>query len=203
MSPLGPAVVAAPVAGAPITDSDRLRGLLLSGADLPPSFTELPDRNLDTAAAGLAPTTPAACAKILTPLATQRTGALARASVEFVGPDFAGIDIDAATYANDVVPQAFSEIQATLRGCTHYTGSDGARLIDYRLGSRTGPSAGDAETGFQVRTESDGLVLSSSVAIVQVGATLVQISVTARERVDPGVLGDLTAAQVRLLRGTR
>ncbi|QIS10978.1 hypothetical protein [Nocardia arthritidis] len=201
LPPVGPAVPAATASGLPIGDSERLRGLLLGVTDLPPSFTALPDPNSDLSLGGLAPTTPAECAKVLSPLASQTSGALAHAAVQYMGPDFAGIDIDAASYSNELVGQAFSQVQAVIARCTRYSGTDGNKPIDYRIGGLTQPSAGDAVTGFQVRSVSDDVALTSSVAIVQVGATLTQIVVSARQPLDPGVLADLTAAQVRKLRG--
>ncbi|MEV6562394.1 hypothetical protein AB0M22_42190 [Nocardia sp. NPDC051756] len=199
---LGPVATAAPVTAPPITDADRLRDQLLTGTNLPPNFTALPTR-ADVAADGQAsPTDPAECAKVLTPLAAQRPGSLAKASVGYSGPNFSSIDIDAASFANAVVASAFSEVQATLRRCTHYSGTDATDIsVDYRVGGLTPPSAGDAVTAFQVRTSSDGLTLHSSVAIVQVGSTLAQVAVTAPEPVEAGVLSDLTAAQVRRLQG--
>ncbi len=203
LPPLGPVVAAAAVTGSPETDSDRLRDRLLGDADLPSGFTALPPR----AEAGMAttdasPTNPAECAKVLTPLGAQQSGALAQASTHYAGPNFSSIDIDAASYQQDTVAGAFSAVQETLRRCAHYSGADATDIaVEYRIGGLTQPPAGDAAAAFQVRTTSEGLTLGSSVAIVQVGSTLVQVAVTAPEAVDPGVLSALTAAQVRRLKG--
>ncbi|MGQ4617136.1 hypothetical protein [Nocardia sp. R7R-8] len=200
---LGPVVAAAPVTTAPETDSARLRGLLLADTDLPAGFTaSAPPADTGGGATGASPTNPAECVKVLAPLGAQRSGALARASTQYAGPNFSSIDIDAASYPPDAVAAAFSEAQEILRRCAHYVGADGSDIpIDYRIGGLVQPRAGDACAPFQVRTTSDDLTLGSSAAIVQVGSTLVQVAVTAPESVDPGVLSALTAAQVRRLRG--
>lgn len=200
---LGPVVTAAPVASAPETDSARLRERLLGDTDLPAGFTALPP-SADTGAGAVSgsPTNPAECVKVLAPLGAQSSGALARASTQYAGPNFSSIDIDAASYPPDTVAAAFSEVQETLRRCAHYVSADGSDIpVDYRIGGLAQPPAGDACAPFQVRTTSDDLTLGSSVAIVQVGSTLTQVAVTAPESVDPGVLSALTAAQVRRLQG--
>ncbi|MEU7145463.1 hypothetical protein ABZ942_38875 [Nocardia sp. NPDC046473] len=202
LPPLGPAATAAPVTAVPITDADRLHDQLLTSTNLPPNFTMLPTRSDALAGAQDSPTDPAECAKVLTPLGAQRPGSLAKASIQYSGPNFSSVDIDAASYSNDAVASAFSDVQATLRRCTHYSGTDATDIaVDYRVGGLTQLQAGDAATAFQVRTTSDGVTLHSSVAIVQVGSTLVQVAVTAPEPVEAGVLSDLTAAQVRRLQG--
>ncbi len=203
LPPLGPVVAAAPVTVAPETDSGRLRDQLLGDADLPSGFTALPPRaDAGMASADASPTNPAECAKVLTPLGAQQPGALAQASTQYAGPNFSSIDIDAAAYPRDAVPGAFSAVQEILRRCAHYSGADATDIaVEYRIGGLAQPPAGDAVAAFQVRTTSDGLTLGSSVAIVQVGSTLVQVAVTAPEAVDPGVLSALTAAQVRRLKG--
>lgn len=200
---LGPVVAAAPVTAAPETDSARLRERLLGDTDLPADFTALPPAaETGGGAAGGSPTNPAECVKVLAPLGAQRSGALARASTHYAGPNFSSIDIDAASYPADTVGAAFSEVQEILRRCAHYASADGSDIpVDYRVGGLAQPPAGDASAPFQVRTTSDDLTLGSSVAIVQVGSTLAQVAVTAPESVDPGVLSALTAAQVRRLQG--
>ncbi|MFG1798025.1 hypothetical protein [Nocardia sp. NPDC049149] len=198
----GPVIAAKPVTGAPITDADRLQDRLLTSTNLPPDFTALPARVDPPATAQAPPTDPAECAKVLTPLGAQRPGSLAKAVVQYTGPNFSSIDIDAASYPNDAVALAFSELQATVRGCAHYSGTDATDIkIDYRIGGLAAPAVGDAAAAFQVRTTSEGLTLQSSVAIVQVGSTLTQVAVTAPESVDIQVLNELAAAQVRRLQG--
>ncbi|MEU7768450.1 hypothetical protein AB0B25_25525 [Nocardia sp. NPDC049190] len=207
LPPLGSVLVAAAVTAAPESDSNRLRGLLLDEANLPPNFTALPPRadlpqGVTASASGASPTNPAECAVLLTPLGAQRHDALAQASIHYAGPSFSSIDIDAASYSGEALADAFSEAQAIVRRCARYSGADDSDTrVDYRVGGLAQPPAGDASTAFQVRTSSDGLILGSSVAIVQVGSTLAQVAVTAPESVDPGVLSALTAAQVRRLRG--
>ncbi|WP_051046392.1 sensor domain-containing protein [Nocardia asiatica] len=200
---LGPVVAAAPVTAAPETDPARLRDRLLGDADLPSGFNALPPpADIGGGAPGASPTNPAECGKVLAPLGVQRPGALSQASTQFAGPDFSSIDIDVAAYPPDAVAGAFSDAQEILRRCAHYSSADDSDItVDYRIGGLVQPPAGDASAPFQVRTTSDGLTLGSSVAIVQVGSTLLQVAVTAPESVDPGVLSALTAAQVRRLRG--
>ncbi|MEV6326027.1 hypothetical protein AB0M45_33400 [Nocardia sp. NPDC051787] len=203
LPPLGPIVAATPVTVAPETDSDRLRDRLLGDADLPSGFTALPPRaDAGMAPTDASPTNPAECAKVLTPLGAQQPGALAQASTQYAGPNFSSIDIDAASYQQDALTGAFSAVQEMLRRCAHYSGADATDIaVEYRIGGLAQPAAGHAAAAFQVRTTSEGLTLGSSVAIVQVGSTLVQVAVTAPEAVDPGVLSALTAAQVRRLNG--
>ncbi|MGK8524593.1 hypothetical protein ACRS6B_24965 [Nocardia asteroides] len=203
LPPLGPPVSAAPVTTAPETDSGRLGAQLLGESNLPSGFTALPPRaDAGTAPAGASASNPPECAKVLTPLGGQYSGALAQASTQYAGPNFSSINIDAASYPPDALAGALSTVQETLRRCVRYSGADATDIpVDYRIGGLAQPAAGDAATAFQVRATSDGLALGSSVAIVQVGSTLAQIAVTAPESVDPGVLSALTAVQVRRLRG--
>ncbi|WP_063053728.1 sensor domain-containing protein [Nocardia arthritidis] len=203
LPPPASAVSAVPVTAAPETDSGRLGARLLGEADLPSGFTALPPRaGAGTAPTGASATKPAECAKVLTPLGAQYSGALAQASTQYAGPNFSSIDIDAASYPPDALPAAFSAVQETLRRCTRYSSDDATDIaVDYRIGGLTQPPVGDAAGAFQVRATSEGLTLGSSVAIVQVGSTLLQVAVTAPEVVDPAVLSALTAAQVRRLQG--
>ncbi|UAK36069.1 hypothetical protein K8O92_31985 [Nocardia asteroides] len=203
LPPLGPAVAAAPVTAGPETDSGRLGAQLLGEANLPSGFTALPTRaDTGIAPSGASATNPPECAKVLTPIGAQHAGALAQASTQYAGPNFSSIDIDAASYPHDALGGAFSAVQETLRRCVRYSGADATDIpVDYRIGGLAQPAAGQAAKAFQVRATSDGLTLGSSVAIVQVGSTLVQVAVTAPESVDPGVLSALTAAQVRRLQG--
>ncbi|MEU2123743.1 hypothetical protein [Nocardia niwae] len=203
LPPLGPVVTAAPVATGPETDAAGLRQRLLSDTDLPAGFTALPSpADTGAGATGSSPTNPAECVKVLAPLGAQYPGASAQASTQYAGPNFSSIDIDAASYPPGAVAAAFTQAQDLLRRCAHYTSVDGSDIaVDYRIGGLVQPPVGDAAAPFQVRSTSDDLSLGSSVAIVQVGSTLVQVAVTAPETVDPEVLGALTAAQVRRLQG--
>ncbi|WP_216909873.1 sensor domain-containing protein [Nocardia noduli] len=198
---LGPIVAAAPATGPPITEVVVLGQLLLGPEDLPSGMEQVPESALGLSGSGGAATRPAECAEVLQPLARQRPDALTRYAVGFNGPNFSSIDIDAATFPNDKLSGAFDEVQQTLRKCTSYSGTDADQAaIDYRLGGLEQPAAGDASTSFQLRLTSEGFTLVSLVSLVQVGNTLTQVSVTAPESVDPGVLTDLTAAQVRSLK---
>ncbi|MBF6588751.1 hypothetical protein IU414_28815 [Nocardia farcinica] len=204
-APLGTVVPAAPATGEPFTSPDALALRLLADTELPAGMTAAYDPSTDAPGqqAGVpAPTTPPGCGKVLMELGHQRPEALAWTAVAYNGPDFASIDIDAASYRPEAVGPAFTAVQETLRGCTEYFGEDAddAR-IDYRLGALAQPPAGDAATAFELRMTSEGLTLVAHVALVQVGTTLAQISVTAPESSDPALLAELTAAQVRKLRG--
>ncbi|WP_336085960.1 hypothetical protein [Nocardia sp. SSK8] len=196
------AASAAPGSGTPISDPAQLSAALLSAADLPGSFAAVPPRN-DRDEAAVPPTAltdPADCARLLTPIATQWPGSSASASVQFAGPSFATIDIDAASYPDTALTPAFDALQAQPRRCATYTGDDAGVRIDYRTAPLDQPAVGDAGSAFTLTATSDGLTLTSATSLVQVGNTLVQVVVTAPETVDPGVLADLTAAQVRKLR---
>ncbi|WP_239476509.1 hypothetical protein [Nocardia arizonensis] len=201
LPPLGPVVAAAPTTGAPITEATTLRERLLDDGDLPAGMVQAAASDpASSATAGQAHTEPAECGRILQPLARQRPDASTRSAVAFNGPNFSSIDIDAATYSNDKLPSAFADFQSVLRRCGKYSGTDADETsIDYRLGGLAQPSVGDASTAYQLRLTSEGFTLVSLVGLVQVGNTLVQVSVTAPESVDPGVLEDVTAAQVRRL----
>ncbi|MFE3546681.1 hypothetical protein ACFXK0_27280 [Nocardia sp. NPDC059177] len=198
-----PAATAAPGSGTPVRDSAKLSAALLAAPDLPGAFAAVPPRDDtdDTAVPPAALTDPADCARLLTPIATQWPGSAASASVQFAGPSFATIDIDAASYLDTALAQAFDALQAQVRRCATYTGDDAGVHIDYRTAPLAQPPAGDASSAFTLTATSDGLTLTSATSLVQVGNTLVQVVVTAPEEVDPGVLTDLTAAQVRKLRG--
>lgn len=199
---LGAVVPAAPVTVPPFTDADTLALRLLGEDDLPAGMVAAYDpADESTRPASVpAPTTPAGCGKVLMALGYQRPEALTWTAVAYEGPEFAGIDIDAASYAE--VGPAFTAVQQTLHNCTEYFGEDSEDTrIDYRLGALDQPPAGDASTSFQLWMTSEGATLVAQATLVQVGATLVQISVTAPEASDPALLAELTAAQVRALRG--
>ncbi|UGT54564.1 hypothetical protein [Nocardia asteroides] len=201
-APFGPTVTAAPGTGAVVDDPARLSAGLLAATDLPGDFSVVPPRgeSADPAVPPVAPTDPPDCARLLSPIATQRPGSSAAASVQFAGPSFATIDIDAASYPDASLAGAFDALQDQPRRCVSYTGEDEGVRIDYRTAPLDQPKAGDAHSAFTLTAASEGLTLTSATALVQVGNTLVQIVVTAPEVVDPGVLADLTAAQVRKLR---
>ncbi|MGX1776748.1 hypothetical protein ACWIGW_31865 [Nocardia brasiliensis] len=211
LPPLGAVTAAAPVVGEPIADSDRLRNQLLTLADMPPNFTVQPSVSLEAPSnPSTSPVDPAECTMVGDPLVVQRPGALAQAAVHYMGRSYTDIYIDAASYPNEAVAVAFSEVQAILRRCTHYVGHHvGARgteiADDYRVGGLAQPPAGDASTAFQaVKSNSNGGQARYSAAIVQVGSTLMQLWVDRRlVREREGLLSDLIAAQVRRLQGVR
>ncbi|MEU4600078.1 hypothetical protein [Nocardia sp. NPDC023988] len=194
---------AAPGSGLVVRDQAQLSAGLLAAIDLPGDFTAVPPRSAgdDAAMPADAPTDPADCGRLLTPIAQQWPGSAAAASVQFAGPSFATIDIDAASYPDTALAAAFDSLQSRPRRCTSYTGDDAGVRIDYRTGPLEQPPVGDAGSAFTLTATSEGLTLTSATSLVQVGNTLVQVVVTAPEEVDPGVLADLTAAQVRKLRG--
>ncbi|WP_040795449.1 sensor domain-containing protein [Nocardia higoensis] len=199
---LGPIVPAAPVTDPVFTDADNLALRLLGEDDLPAGMVAAYDpADPSTRPASVpSPTTPAGCGKVLMALGYQRPEAIAWTGVAYDGPEFAGIDIDAASYAE--AGPAFTAVQETLHNCAEYFGEDGeGARIDYRLGALDQPPAGDASTSFQLHMTSEGATLVAQATLVQVGSTLVQIAVTAPEASDPALLAELTAAQVRALRG--
>ncbi|MFC8046938.1 hypothetical protein [Nocardia sp. NPDC057353] len=201
----GAPATAAPVTGTGPAGSAELLNRLLSGTDLPGSFTPLPPRATG-GAAGTDATDPAGCVAVLTPIARQVPGARADAAVQYAGPDFSSIDIDAAAYPADGVAPALAAVQRTLRECVRYTDvpppdAAGDPPITYEVAPFDQPAAGDSSTAYQVLVRSDDLTLHSAVALVQVGDALAQIAVTAPESVQPEVLTALTTQQVRRLRG--
>lgn len=201
---LGEIVPAAPVTDPPFTDADTLALRLLGEDDLPDGMVAAYDPTDESSqpASVPAPTTPAGCGKVLMALGFQRPEALTWTAVAYNGPEFASIDIDAASYAD--VGAALRAVQETVHNCTEYFGEDSEDTrIDYRLGALDQPPAGDASTSFQLRMTSADAGLVAQATLVQVGATLAQISVTAPEASDPALLAELTAAQVRALRGER
>ncbi|MFI5503629.1 hypothetical protein ACIA5E_31610 [Nocardia asteroides] len=198
------AATAAPGTGTVVRDSAQLSAGLLGAGDLPGDFTAMPPRTPSGEGAAVPPaasTNPPDCGRLLSPVAEQWPGSAAAASVQFAGPSYATIDIDAASYPDAALAAAFDALQAQPRRCGSYTGDDAGVHIDYRTAALDQPPAGDASSAFTLSASSDGLTLTSATALVQVGNTLVQVVVTAPESVDPGVLADLTAAQVRKLRG--
>ncbi|MDO3650014.1 hypothetical protein [Nocardia mangyaensis] len=201
-APFSPAPAAAPGSGEVVRDPAQLAAGLLAADDLPGDFAVVPPRTGPDAppVPPIALTEPADCARLLTPIAQQWPGSAAAASVQFAGPSYATIDIDAASYPDTALAAAFDALQAQPRRCTTYSGDDAGVRIDYRAEDLSQPPAGDASSAFLLTASSDGLTLTSATALVQVGNTLVQVTVTAPEAVDPGVLTDLTAAQVRKLR---
>ncbi|MFD3747524.1 hypothetical protein [Nocardia sp. NPDC058633] len=202
-SPFSAPVTAAPGTGVVVRDSARLSAGLLAATDLPGDFAVVPARDESHAPAvpTVAPTDPPDCGRLLAPIAQQWPGSAAAASVQFAGPSFATIDIDAASYPDSALGPAFDALQAQPRRCTSYSGADDDVRIEYRTTALSQPAVGDASSAFTVTATSEGLTLTSATALVQVGNMLVQVVVTAPETVDPGVLADLTAAQVRKLRG--
>ncbi|MGC4993900.1 hypothetical protein [Nocardia salmonicida] len=201
--PFSAPVTAAPGTGAVVRDAAQLSAGLLAATDLPGDFAVVPPRG-DAAEPAVPPaalTDPPDCGRLLSPIAQQWPGSAAAASVQFAGPSFATIDIDAASYPDTALAPAFDALQAQPRRCTSYSGDDAGVRIEYRTSALAQPPVGDADSAFTLTATSDGLTLTSATSLVQVGNTLVQVVVTAPEVVDPGVLSDLTAAQVRKLRG--
>ncbi len=196
-------VTAAPGSGNVVRDPAQLSASLLAATDLSGDFAAVPPRTESEAPAvpAKALTDPPDCARLLSPISQQWPGSSAAASVQFAGPSFATIDIDAASYPDTALAPAFEALQAQPRRCASYSGEDEGVRIDYRTSALAQPPAGDAGSAFTLTATSDGLTLTSATSLVQVGNTLVQVVVTAPEVVDPGVLADLTAAQVRKLRG--
>ncbi|MBB5917947.1 hypothetical protein BJY24_006859 [Nocardia transvalensis] len=199
------AVTPPPVTAPAITDSAALQAKLLTVADLPPGYTQLDDGspgNGGGAAQDHSRTDPAACGKVLAAVTDQVPGASAHGTVNYSTPDFASIDIDAASYPGNGAGQAFSSVQQLLRQCTSYSGTDADGIaVDYKVSGLDQPRTGDASTAFQVHTSSQGMSLYSAAALVLVGSTVVQVAETSPQPVDPGALHNLVAAQVGRLQG--
>ncbi|MFI7190484.1 hypothetical protein ACIBQ0_12180 [Nocardia nova] len=132
----------------------------------------------------------------------QFSGAISRASASYSNPDFASIDIDAASYADNGAAQAFSSIQKLLRQCTEYSGTDADRSsLQYRIDKFQQPTIGDASIAFKVRTSSRGMSLYSAAILVTVGSSVVQIAESAPEPIDPAAFHDLAEKQVHRFKG--
>lgn len=209
LASLGPAVAAPqPPTAPPVTDGNALRAALLTAGDLPTGFAPLVDPTQDL---GLPPapesdepdksrTDPPACSLVLAPVADQQKGAAAQAVSRFGGPNFASIDIDAASYQD--VATAFAKVQERFGQCTKYSGTDADGVaVDYRLGGREQSGVGDASTSVRVVTDSSGITLTSDVVVAVVGSTVIQVSATGTDPVDPNVLTGVAVKQVDRLRG--
>ncbi|MQY25536.1 hypothetical protein [Nocardia aurantia] len=202
---LGTAVTVAPPAAPGLTDSVALRAKLLTTADLPPGYTQLedgPPAKDGPAQPDHSRTEPAACARVLAPVADQLPGASARGAVHYATPDFDSIDIDVASYPNGGAAQAFSVVQSLLRDCGSYDGTDAdGTAVHYRLGGLAQPATGDASASFQVRTTSGGMTLYSVATVAVVGSSVVQLADTSPKAIDPAVLHDLVGKQASRLQG--
>jgi hypothetical protein len=204
---LGPAVSAPSSATAPpITDSALLGAALLQPRDLPSGYAPL-DLSYDNPAAPetTAPdrsrTDPAECAAVLRPISEQAPGALAGAASNYSGPDFADIDIDAASYTDPA--SAFESLQRTLAGCVAFNGTDADGVaLDYRISDLDLPSVGNASRAVRVSTTSDGFTVVSDVVIGVAGSSVFQLVATGQTPMDPAVLGGLARTQAQRLMGT-
>ncbi|BCK57019.1 sensor domain-containing protein [Nocardia wallacei] len=193
-----------PVTAPPITDPAQLQTRLLTVADLPPEYTRLDDGAPGNGATpqDTSRTDPPECAKVLAAVGEQYAGASARGAAGYATPDFASIDIDAASYPGNGAAQAFSAMQDLLRRCATYSGTDADGVaVDYRVSGLAQPRTGDASVAFQVQTTSEGLTLHSAAALVLVGSSVVQIAETAPQPIDAAAFADLTAKQAQRLRG--
>ncbi|MGW6694697.1 sensor domain-containing protein [Rhodococcus sp. NPDC054953] len=203
--------VAAPAApaDAPTLDPARLPAALLTVADLPAGFAALPDPVTDL---GLPPasedpqpdrssTDPRECAAVLAPIADQVPGAAAHAAARFAGPAFSSVDTDAASYSGIGAAQAFGTVQATFAACAEYAGTDADGVaVQYRLGGLDQPTVGDASVAVRLETSSDGFTMISDTVLAVVGGTLVQVTATGQQPIEPSVLTDLARTAVERLR---
>lgn len=204
---LGPAVTApAEPAAGPVTDPDALHAALLTADDLPIGFVALPgvdrqDADADGAGVTQPTTNPTRCANVLDTIARQARGSSADAESNFSGPDFTSIDIDAASFPENGAAEAFSTVQATLRECTAYTGTDGDEIaVDYRIEPLAMPTVGDASTAIRLVTTSDGFSLLSDAVVAVVDSTVVQVVATGPEPIDRGVLEALARSSAERIR---
>lgn len=208
LPPVTTARVPAASATAP-PDEARLRAALLGVSDLPAGFAAVPDpeRDLglppapDAAASSRSTTDPTACASVLAEVADQVPGASARAAARFAGPDFAGIDTDAAGYSGSGAVDAFGRIQQTLTGCGTYSGTDADGVpVTYRLGGLDQHAVGDASVAVRLVTTSEGVTMVSDAVIAVVGGVVVQVVASGQRPVDPTVVAGLARTAVDRLR---
>ncbi|WP_254699223.1 hypothetical protein [Rhodococcus sp. SGAir0479] len=203
---------ATPAAG-PITDGNALRAALPTTADLAPGFAVLPDTPDDPAgrdaddATDASSTDPARCANVLDTIARQSPGAVATAEQNFSGPGFTSIDVDAASYAGSGAADAFAAVQASVRTCTTFTGTDAlGTAVEYRVEPLARPDAGDAAIAFRVTTTSEGFTLVSDAVVTSVDSTVVQVVTTGPDALagdDTTVLARTTAQRVHAAAGPR
>lgn len=209
--PLKPSVTAPPTASAPpISDAVKLSASLLAAPDLPAGFVPIADPGQDPAEpAGpdadkpdKSRTEPKECAAVLSPVSDQQAGSVSRAESRFTGPDFSSIDIDAASYPAPGGGGAFARVQDLFGLCRSYSGTDADGIsVQYALSSIDQPAAGDASVAVRATTTSEGLSLTSDVVVAVVGSTVVQISATGQQPIDPAVLTSVVSKQVDRLRG--
>ncbi|KAA0023204.1 hypothetical protein FOY51_11840 [Antrihabitans cavernicola] len=210
-APLKPSVSAPATPSAPaITDSTKLAAALLAARDLPAGFNPIADPTQDPSAPSgpdadkpdKSHTDPAQCAAVLSPISDQQGGSAAHAVSRFTGPNFSSIDIDAASYPSTGAAGAFAHVQDLFGSCLSYSGTDADGIhVDYKLAGNDQPAAGDASVSIRATTTSEGLTLISDVVVAVVGSTVVQISATGQQPIDPKVLTDVTVKQVDRLRG--
>ncbi|MEV0948770.1 sensor domain-containing protein [Rhodococcus sp. NPDC049939] len=211
LAPLGPVVTVSPdPSAAPFADRAKLRAALLDIGDLPVGFSPVPnleDLGLQRTpertdlGAPLAPATntdPAECAAILSPVADQRTGAVASASNAFTGPGFVSIDQDAASYETGAdAADAFAKIQAILHDCGEYSGTDADGIeVHNRIGGLAQKTEGDASVAFRLITSSAGLDLVSDAMVAIVGNTVTQLVATGQEPIDADVFDGMAHTAV-------
>lgn len=208
---LRPSVTAPPTASAPpISDAVKLAASLLTAPDLPAGFTPIDTPGQDPAEpagpdadkSDKSRTEPKECAAVLSPVSDQQAGSVSRAVSRFTGPDFSSIDIDAASYPAPGGAGAFARVQQLFGSCRSYSGTDADGIsVQYALSSIDQPVAGDASVAVRATTRSEGLVLTSDVVVAVVGSTVVQISATGQQPIDPAVLTSIATKQVDRLRG--
>lgn len=209
-----PEVTAPPTpAAGPITDAAALRSALPGTADLAPGFAALPETGEDPAQSGTgdatdaSSTNPTRCANVLDTIAKQAPGAVSSAEENFSGPGFASVDVDAASYDGNGAAAAFATVQATVRDCTTFTGTDAlGTAVDYRIEPLEQPAAGDASTAFRATTTSEGFTLVSDAVVTIVDSTVVQVVATGPDAFaagDTAALARTTAQRVHAAAGPR
>lgn len=198
---LGTPVTAPEPTGAPITNAQVLHAALQTTAELPvgfvPSFEpQLPPGDEPTGS-DRSSTDPPQCAAVLATVAAQAPGAVSDAAARFSGPDFASIDLDAASYAGTGAANAFGILQDTFHACTEYRGTDAdGYRVDTRLGALDQPAVGDASVAVRLTTTSDGVTLTSDVVVSMVDATVIQIVASGRQPIAPDALAAVSRAAV-------
>lgn len=199
-----------PLLGVPITDGAIAQSSLLTAAELPEGYIEIPDPvrdlGLDPAPEYDSPdrsgTQPQLCADVLAPVSQQYPGTSADAVVRYSGPNFSSIDEDAASYTDNGAAQAFDAVQDTFAACVDFTGTDADGIdVDYNLEPRDQETVGDASTSVQLTTTSEGFSLVSEAVLAVVDHTVVQVVVTSLEGADAAAVTDLARDAVDKIRG--
>lgn len=194
-------VTAPPVETAAPASDDQLAGALLVLSDLPVGYEPTPtfeDFGLpEPEEADQSVTDPPGCAVVLAAVAEQVPGATGSAAASFTGGDFQSIDESLASYPSDNVAAAFAAVQKSLGDCTDYSGTDadGYGVTYHVSGGVPFQSTATAMT-YRVRTESEGITLTTDAVLAVTGNTIVSVTATGLDAVDTNLFTSLASTAI-------